>query len=61
MGRDIIRCCYCGGTIGLHWQLFDHITCTPPADVSAEELKRQGWQLEKTLNRVGRTLERLTR
>jgi hypothetical protein len=59
MRRETIRCRYCDGEIGAHWQLFNHMTCTPPrGDVSAEERKRQGWQLEKQLNRIGRSFER---
>jgi hypothetical protein len=59
--RPIPTCRYCGQSVGeMHWQLFEHITCPPPAtDVSPEALRRAGWHLENTINRVGHTLERL--
>ena len=30
MTRQTISCRYCGGQIGPHWQVFDHITCKVP-------------------------------
>jgi hypothetical protein len=73
--HETITCRWCGQPIGTNYfEVFDHINCTrlevavPPeaaaestGTMTPEELRRHGWQLEKTLNRTIRTLERLQR
>jgi hypothetical protein len=66
MPRDTITCRYCHGVIGPHWQVFEHITCTPtpkpePApSADATELQQKAREAERQWHRLNRRIDRLT-
>jgi hypothetical protein len=47
MTRDTITCRHCGGAIGPHWQLFEHLACQP-GDL-APERRREVAVMEQRL------------